>query len=174
MKTLLFLSALFFAGTTVNLYSLSFNDANYNYVPMNRYSGKKILFVNVASGSPQAYQLAQLQQLYTQHQDSLVVIAFPSNSFGREPKSNAEIATDYNTIYGTSFPIAVKSPVINDSANIIFQWLGSKLQNNVVDFKVDTDFQKVLVDRKGIIIGIFDSSIAPLGTIMQDAIRTSN
>lgn len=174
MKTILFLSMLFFAGTTVNLYTLGVDDANYNYVPMNRYSGKKILFVNVASSSPQAYQLAQLQQLYTEHQDSLVVIAFPSNSFGNEPKNNAEIATDYPAGYGISFPVSVKSPVVNDSANIIFQWLGSKLQNNVVDFKVDTDFQKVLVDRKGVIIGIFDSSIAPLSTTMQDAIRTGN
>ena len=67
-----------------NFYSLSYTDTNGNSHAMSAYAGKKILIVNIATNSPMSSQIGQLQQLHQQYGDSLIIIAFPSNSFGNE------------------------------------------------------------------------------------------
>ena len=159
------------ASYVVSIYSLSVIDVNNGSIDFNDYRDKKILIVNTATGITQAnLQLTQLQQLYQQHQDSLVVIAFPSNSIGHEPGTNAAIKAVMQGTYGVSFPIASKSWVRGDSANVIYQWLGSKLQNEVMDGKTKRDFQKYLIDGSGKIVAKFDSSVSPLSAVVQNAI----
>ena len=172
MFKLLLLSFLLSSAMIVSIYSLSVADVNNGSINFNNYRNKKILIVNTATGNTQAnQQLAQLQQLYLQHQDSLIVIAFPSNSFGHEPGTNEQIKTLMQGTYGVSFPIAVKSWVRGDSANIIYQWLGSKLQNEVMDGKTKRDFQKYLIDGSGSIVAKFDSSVSPISASVQNAIH---
>ena len=142
-------------------------------INFNDYKNKKIFIVNTASGSNQVNQLTQLQQLYLQHKDSMVVLAFPSNSFGNEPKSNPEIKDFMQQTYGITFPIAKKSKVKGDSVNIVYEWLRRKVQNDVMKGKVRSDFQKFLIDKSGSIVGRFDSSINPLSAVVQDAIRNN-
>jgi len=113
----------------------------------------------------------ELQQLYQQNQDSLVVIAFPSNSFGNQTGTNAQIKALMQGTYGVTFPIAVKSWVRGDSANIIYQWLSSKLQNEMMNSKTIRDYQKYLVDGTGRLVAKFDSSVNPLNAKIQDAIN---
>src|SRR5688572_26088461 len=50
-------------------------------VSLSQYAGKKILFVNTASDCGYTDQYDELQQLYTQEQQKLVVIGFPANDF---------------------------------------------------------------------------------------------
>jgi len=155
----------------VSIYSLSVADMSNGSIEFNDYRNKKILIVNTATGDSMAnQQLVQLQQLFQQHQDSLVVIAFPSNSFGNEPGTNAEVKAKMQNVYGVTFPIATKSWVKGDSANIVYQWLGSKLQNEVMDAKTKRDYQKYLVDKTGKLVAKFDSIISPLSATMQNAI----
>lgn len=171
MLKLFLLSFLVSSFFIVSIYSLSVADVNNGSINFNDYRDKKILLVNTATGSNAAsQQFAQLQQLYMQHHDSLVVIAFPSNSFGNEPGTNAEIKTLMQGTYGITFPIAAKSWVRGDSANILYQWLGSKLQNEVMDGKTKKDFQKYLIDGSGKIVAKFDSSVSPISTAIQTAI----
>lgn len=156
----------------VSIYSLSVADVNDASINFNNYRGKKILIVNIATGNTAAnQQLVEMQQLYLQNQDSLVVIAFPSNSFGHEPGTNAQIKTLMQGTYGVTFPIAVKSWVRGDSANIIYQWLSSKLQNEMMNSKTIRDYQKYLVDGTGRLVAKFDSSVNPLNARIQDAIN---
>lgn len=155
----------------VSIYSLSVPDNNNGSVNFSNYRGKKILIVNTATGdSAAARQLTELQQLYMQHQDSLVVIAFPSNSFGRQPGTNAEIKLLMEESYGITFPVAIKSPVKGDSANIIYRWLASKLQNEMMSARTTRDFQKYLIDGEGRLVAKFDSIIRPLSATIQNAI----
>lgn len=171
MSKLLFLGFLLSSALIVSIYSLSVVDVNGGSIEFNAYRNKKILIVNTATGSSAAnLQLTQLQQLYQQHQDSMVVIAFPSNSFGNEPGTNAQIKALMQGTYGITFPIASRSWVRGDSANIIYQWLGSKLQNSVMDWKTKRDFQKYLIDKSGLVVAKFDSSVSPLSPIIQNAI----
>lgn len=172
MIKLLLLSLIIPSVLIVSIYSLSVPDLNNSSINFNNYRGKKILIVNTATGNTAAnQQIAELQQLYLQHQDSLVVIAFPSNSFGNEQGTNAQIKAFMQGTYGVTFPIAVKSWVKGDSANIIYQWLGSKLQNERMDAKTKRDFQKYLINESGRLVGKFDSLINPLSPIIQAAIQ---
>ena len=174
MFKLFFISAVIFSGAIVSIYSLSVPDINHGSIHFNDYRGKMILIVNTATGdSAASQQIVQLQQLYQQHQDSLVVIAFPSNSFGNEPGTDAEIKATMQNVYGVTFPIAAKSWVRGDSANIIHEWLGSKLQNDVMEARIKRDYQKFLIDRTGSIVGRFDSSVSPISTVIQNAIANN-
>lgn len=172
MIKLLLVSFLISSAMIVSIYSLSVVDVNDDSINFNNYRGKKILIVNTATGNAAAnQQLVELQQLYQQNLDSLVVIAFPSNSFGREPGTNAQIKTLMQGTYGVTFPIAAKSWVKGDSANIVYQWLSSKLQNEMMNSRTIRDYQKYLVDGTGRLVGKFDSSISPISVQMQDAIN---
>jgi glutathione peroxidase len=155
-----------------SIYSLSVADINEGTINFNNYRGKKILIVNTATGSTDASrQLTELQQLYQQNRDSLVVIAFPSNSFGNEPGSNAQVKALMQGTYGINFPIALKSSVKGDDVNIVYRWLGSKIQNEMMNARTVRDFQKYLVDGTGRLVAKFDSSINPLHATIQDAIN---
>lgn len=171
MLKLLLSVFVFPALMVVSIYSLSVADTNNGSINFNSYHDKKILIVNTATGNTAAnQQLVQLQQLYQQHQDSLVVIAFPSNSFGNQPGTNAEIKALMQGTYGVTFPIAAKSWVRGDSANIVHQWLSNKLQNEMMNSKTIRDYQKYLIDGTGRLVAKFDSSVSPLSAKIQDAI----
>lgn len=169
----IFLAGLFLSSVmVVSIYTLSMDDVNGGSVNFNNYRGKKILIVNTATGNAQAsQQITELQQLYQQHQDSLLVIAFPSNSFSHEPGTNAQVKALMQGTYGVTFPIAVKSWVRGDSANVVYQWIGSKQQNEMMSSRPVRDFQKYLIDGTGTLVAKFDSSISPLNPKILEAIN---
>ena len=171
MKKSMFLGSLLLVSVIVQFHSLNVFSIDNTLIHFNAFKGKKVLIVNTASGSSQANQLLQLQALYEQHIDSVVVIAFPSNSFGNEPLNNDVLSHYMRDSLGISFPIAAKSSVTGIDANIVYRWFASKSQNLETSEKVETDFQKFLIDGKGRLVGVFDSSISPTGTVMQNAIR---
>jgi glutathione peroxidase len=86
-----------------NIYSLRFSSIDGTQISMNSFQGKKILLVNIATESKRVGQLGELQQLQQQFGDSLVIIAFPSNSFSKETKTNAEIKQLCENTFHTSF-----------------------------------------------------------------------
>ncbi|MEQ1677861.1 MAG: glutathione peroxidase, partial [Chitinophagaceae bacterium] len=55
---------------TTSIYSLQFQNVDGGTVNMSQYEGKKILIVNIATGSSKVSQLAGLQQLHQQYGDS--------------------------------------------------------------------------------------------------------
>src|SRR5260221_5952719 len=75
--------------------------------------GKKILLVNTASDCGYTPQYAELQKLYDEHKDKLVIIGFPANDFKEQEKgSDNEIAEFCKAHYGITFPLMTKSTVI--------------------------------------------------------------
>ncbi len=164
----LFIGILSFFLTSI--YSMQFTDVDGNQVNMSSYQNKKILLVNIASGSPKAAQLAGLQQLHQQYGDSVTIIAFPSNSFGNESRTNAEIRQFCQSNYGVSFRIASKNSVSGADAQPLFHWLRYASENGVLDGVTGRDFQKYLIGRDGKIIGIFNASVLPMDSTVIDAI----
>jgi glutathione peroxidase len=65
-----------------SIYSYEAPSINGGVIDFDSYRGKKIFIVNIATGSSRASQLSELEQLYQMHKDSMVVIGFPSNTFG--------------------------------------------------------------------------------------------
>lgn len=142
-----------------SIYNVSINDTDGHTISLSEYRGKKILLVNIATGSERVSQLASLQQLQQQYHDSLVIIAFPSNSFGNEPRSNAEIKTFCQSTYNCSFIIAAKNSVTGGSAQPVYSWLSNAAANGASSISIAGDFQKILIDKEGDIIGIFAPAV---------------
>jgi glutathione peroxidase len=171
--TNLLLKGVFSILVSINFYTLDFQDTDGNTVNMSNFQGKKVLIVNIATGSDKIHQLAGLQQLQQQFNDSLVVVVFPSNSFGHEARNNSEIKEFCHSTYSSTFLIATKSSVTGQGVNSVFSWLASKTQNGEVDAITGGDFQKFLVDKDGMLIGVFSPKINPTDPELISAITTS-
>ena len=86
------------------------------------YKGKKILIVNTASECGFTPQYADLEKVYQQYKDKVVIVGFPANNFGgQEPGTNAEIGAFCQKNYGVTFPMAAKVSVKGDDTAPIFK-----------------------------------------------------
>lgn len=135
------------------------------------YKGKKILIVNTASKCGFTPQYAELETLYTQHKDKLVIVGFPANNFmHQEPGSNEDIAAFCQKNYGVSFPMAEKISVKGKDMAPIYQWLTNKDHNHYKNSSVKWNFQKYLIDEQGNLVALFGSAVKPLSEEIQKAI----
>src|SRR5690606_29474941 len=72
------------------------------------FSGKKILIVNTASDCGYTGQYAELQKLYEQLGDKLLIIAFPANDFAKQEQGgDTDIAQICTMNYRVTFQIAI-------------------------------------------------------------------
>jgi glutathione peroxidase len=170
MNLLMLIPSLWFF---TSIYTLSFTDTDGNTVSMSSFQNKKILLVNIATNSPRVEQLTGLQQLKQQYGDSLVVIAFPSNSFGNETRTDAGIKQFCQQNYGVNFVIASKGSVSGFSVQPVYDWLKHTAQNGVMDVEILRDFQKVLINKDGNIIGVFAPGVSPTDSSIMSAITTN-
>jgi glutathione peroxidase len=164
---IIFLCLLVFVQSSI--FSLSFENHSGSMQSLSAYQGKKILFVNIATGSSRVGQLAALQQLQQQYSDSITVIAFPSNSFGNETRSDSAIA-QFCQGYGISFSISKKIQLAGSGQHAIYHWLTTASENGATSDPIKGDFQKMLVDREGRLIGIFSPSVDPMSAELVNAI----
>ena len=80
-------------NTPMSIYDIPINSIDGNELNLNDYKGKFILFVNVASNCGFTRQYKDLQQLFDENSDKLVVIGVPCNQFGaQEPGSEEQIS----------------------------------------------------------------------------------
>ena len=156
-----------------SLYDLSFTMNNGQTIPLSTYKGKKILFVNTASDCGYTDQYEDLQKLYEENKESLVIIGFPANNFKEQEKgTDEEIAEFCKLNYGVSFPLAKKSSVIPGAdQHPVFQWLTDKNKNGWTSKKPSWNFSKYLVNENGVLVNYFDPSISPTGTVVKAAIK---
>ena len=126
--------------------------------------GKKILLVNTASDCGYTGQYDDLQKLYQDYSDRLMVIGFPANDFKQQEKGNdEEIAQFCKLNFGVTFPLAKKSPVIKgEDQQEVFRWLTDKTKNGWNNKQPSWNFSKYLVDEKGILTSYFDPAVSPL------------
>lgn len=126
------------------------------------FKGKKILIVNTASECGFTPQYADLEKVYEDHKDQLVVIGFPANNFGgQEPGTNTEIGAFCQKNYGVTFPMAAKVSVKGDDTAPIFKYLTEKELNGVKNTTILWNFTKFLIDENGTLIDTFVSTTKP-------------
>jgi glutathione peroxidase len=148
-------------GTT--FYDLSIEGIDGSAIQMTDFRGKYVLCVNVASKCGYTPQYKDLQALYEQHQDKLVIIGFPCNQFlNQEPGSEEEIAAFCEKNYGVTFPLTEKVDVKGADQHPVYQWLTSQELNGETDHKVKWNFHKFLVSPDGQLVGSFPSKVNPL------------
>lgn len=167
---------LLIAAVSIWLYQSSFYSLHFNRIEggeqhLSAFQGKKVLLVNIATGSTKVGQLAALNQLQQQFKDSLVIVAFPSNSFGHELRDNAGIRQFCDSAYQVGFAIAQKGDVKGPSAQPVYQWLTHKEENGAGSVQLLADFQKCLIDSNGELIGVFAGSVSPLDQKIIQAIE---
>jgi glutathione peroxidase len=136
------------------------------------FKGKKILIVNTASRCGYTPQYKDLESLYRQYKDQLVIVGFPANNFlFQEPGGNKKIAAFCEHNYGVSFPMSEKISVKGKHQAAIYYWLTHKKHNGYKDSRVKWNFQKYLLDEHGKLIAIFSSKTTPLD---EEVIRAIN
>jgi glutathione peroxidase len=161
------------ASPPQSFYDLSVTLNNGDAVSFSVFKGKKILLVNTASDCGYTDQYDDLQKLYEENKDKLVVIGFPANDFKEQEKGNdEEIAQFCKLNYGVSFPLVKKSSVLaGENQHPVFQWLTDKTKNGWTNKKPSWNFSKYLVNEQGILVNYFDPSVSPTGKEVTAAIK---
>ena len=118
---------------------------------LDRYRGKVLLIVNVASRCGFTPQYAGLEALYRRLAPrGFEVLGFPCDQFGhQEPGDEAEIQSFCSTQYGVSFPMFAKVEVNGASASPLYRWLKQSKKGLLGTEAIKWNFTKFLVDRKG-------------------------
>ncbi|MFL2990635.1 MAG: glutathione peroxidase [Cytophagales bacterium] len=152
-----------------SFYSLSAVDIDGNLINFNKYKGKKLLIVNVASKCGYTHQYKDLQELHKKYNDKITILAFPSNNFGfQEPGSNDQIETFCEKNYGVEFQLFEKSNVRGKKINDVYKWLSSIDENGWNDKSPRWNFFKYLVDVDGSLKAIYSSNTNPLDNEIMD------
>lgn len=156
-----------------SIYNLSVLLNNGEDISLSQFKGKKMLLVNTASDCGYTDQYTELQELYNENKDHLVVIGFPANNFKQQEKgTDEEIAQFCKLNYGVTFPLAKKSSVVSGpDQHPVFQWLSDKNKNGWTNKKPSWNFSKYLVNEEGILVNYFDPSISPVSHVVLDAVK---
>ncbi len=128
---------------------------------LNKYKGKTILLVNVASNCGFTKQYNNLQQLWEKYQNrNFIVLGVPTNQFGgQEPGTNQEIKNFCETNFSINFPMTIKYDVKGDGAIEIYKWAKFTFGKSAVP---KWNFHKILIDKNGNIHDTYASFTNPM------------
>lgn len=144
------------------LYHISIDSLQGKAIDLSDFKGKKVLFVNVASKCGFTPQYRDLQKLYDEYQDQLMIIGVPCNQFGKqEPGTSDEIQEFCQVNYGVNFLITEKVDVKGNNQHPLYTWLTNKQFNGKKSSSVKWNFQKYLVDENGGLIDYYYSMTKP-------------
>ena len=110
---------------TKSIYDFAVKDIHGKEQKLDRYKGKVMLIVNVASKCGFTPQYEGLETLYeNMHDRGLEVLGFPCNQFGaQEPGTEKEIESFCELNYGVTFPLFAKIDVNGSGAAPLYQYL---------------------------------------------------
>jgi glutathione peroxidase len=162
-----------FAASSVLEFSPSAIDGK--PAPLEKYKGKVLLIVNVASKCGFTPQYTALEGLYAKYKDQgLVVVGFPANNFmSQEPGTDAEIQDFCKRTYQVDFPMYSKISVKGDDKAPIYKFLTDKETNPTTGGEIKWNFTKFLVDRDGKVIARFEPAVKPDAPPVVDAIEAA-
>ena len=127
------------------IYDFSVKDIDHEEISLEKFKGKTLLIVSVASRCGFTSQYTGLQSLYEKYKDKgFEILAFPCNQFGSQEKgTNDEIKEFCSTEYNVSFKLFDKIEVIGDNASPLFKKLtqdaGREIQWNFTKYLINKD-----------------------------------
>jgi len=147
----------------ISFYSLQATANNGTLIDFSQWKGKKVLLVNTASDCGYTGQYEELEKIYQQYKDKLVILGFPANDFKeQEKKDNAAIAEFCKVNYGVTFQLMQKTHVVKGvSQHTVFQWLSQATQNGWCEQAPTWNFSKYLVNEDGVLVGFYSQNISP-------------
>ncbi len=144
-----------------NFYDFQLEAITGEKINLDKYKGKAVLLVNVASNCGFTKQYNELQNLWEKYKErDLVVIGVPSNQFGgQEPGSNSEIKSFCEVNFNISFPLTSKYDVKGDNAHDIYKWAKETFGQSTIP---KWNFHKILINKKGSVHDTFASFTNPM------------
>jgi glutathione peroxidase len=162
MKLLVLFFALMFVAPKSALYEFKLKTIDGKDFSLAKYKGKKVLIVNTASKCGFTPQYKDLEKLYEQYKDKLVIVGFPANNFGKqEPGSNVEIQAFCSSYASVTFPMSEKVSVKGDDIAPLFKYL-TEAPNPDFTGEIKWNFEKFLIDENGVLIHRFRSQTTPM------------
>jgi glutathione peroxidase len=158
-----FFNLLSMAGTAASIHDFEMLDIDGNKVSLEKFKGKVVLIVNVASKCGLTPQYQELQAIYSKYREKgFVILGFPANNFlKQEPGTNAEIKEFCSVNYGVRFPMFSKISVLGEDIHPLYRFLTAAETNPEFAGKIRWNFDKFLVDKNGTIINRFHPKIKP-------------
>ena len=128
-----------------SIYDFSVKDIDHQEICLEKFKGKTLLIVTVASRCGFTPQYNGLQSLYEKYKDKgFEILAFPCTQFGSQEKgTNDEIKEFCSSEYNVSFTLFDKIEVIGDNASPLFKKLtqdaGREIQWNFTKYLINKD-----------------------------------
>ena len=157
-----------------------------------KYQGKVLMIVNVASQCGLTPQYEQLEKIYEKYKDQgFFVLGFPANEFGaQEPGSNEEIKDFCQTNFNIKFPMFSKMVVKGEGQHPLYKYLtstkpdakgkeGSQLLEILKkeglltgeSHDIAWNFEKFLINRQGEVVERFNPDMTPDNPLITQAIE---
>lgn len=154
----------------MEIYDFSVRDINGKSRSLERYRGKVLLIVNIATSCGLTPQMSGLEELYRRYrQEGFEILGFPCNQFGgQNAQDGQETASFCSLNYGVSFENFEKIKVNGEGAHPLFVFLREKkpkdknsekekglagkllsLRQKFGSNQLNWNFTKFLVDRQG-------------------------
>lgn len=164
MKFIAIILLTLMVGSNKSVYDFKITTLEGQTLALSKFKGKKILIVNTASKCGFTPQYAELEKLWQQYKEKLVIIGFPANNFGgQEPGSNGMIKEFCQKNYGVTFLMSEKVSVKGEDMDDLFKYLTSA-ENPDFTGEIKWNFEKFLIDENGKLIHRFRSSVKPLSS----------
>jgi glutathione peroxidase len=169
MKLILFFLLSIHSLFSISIYDFKVNKINGEEISLSEFKGKNLLIVNVASQCGYTYQYDGLEKLYQEYKaKNFEILAFPSNDFGaQEPGSNQEIAKFCKLNYNVSFSMMSKIIVSGKNKNPLYKYLVEETKGKEIGW----NFEKFIINKNGLIVNRFASSIEPLSKEIKSTIE---
>ena len=146
--------------------NFTFKSIDGGEIELSVFKGQPILISNTASKCGFTGQYRDLQNLYdTYSADGLVVLGIPSKDFRQEYADNEKVKDFCEINFGITFPMSEVTSVIGKTAHPFYQWLSDEY-----NFKPRWNFNKVLIDRNGIVIASFGATVNPNSKRVKEAV----
>ena len=154
-----------------SFYDLSISDINGEKINLEKFRGKKVMIVNVASRCGYTSQCRDLQSLYEKNKDKLEIIAVPCNDYGsQESGSNSEIKLFCETNYGVTFTMGSKQKIKSSPISDLYRWLSDPKQNGWNSSLPSWNFCKYVINEDGQLTHFLRSGVSPTGKEISEII----
>ena len=147
-----------------SIYNIEVTNIDGNSEKLEKFKGKALLVVNVASECGFTKQYKGLQELYSKYKDQgLEILGFPCNQFGgQEPGSDKEIQKFCTTKFDVTFPLFSKIEVNGDNTHPLYKYLKKEKSGILGSEGIKWNFTKFLVDKEGKVVRRFAPNVDPV------------
>jgi glutathione peroxidase len=137
----------------MSIYDIEVENIEQERFTLQKYRGKVLLIVNVASRCGFTPQYAELEELHEKYASKgLSILAFPCNQFSsQEPGGSEEIKSFCSLNYGVKFELFGKIEVNGADAHPLFAYLKKEAGGFFGD-SIKWNFTKFLVNREGEVV----------------------